>query len=104
MEEDLYDFISCSNCVIDTINFSLCRPYKDFGRGFYCTEIKEQADLMAKRVANIYGGIPYVTAFELDEKIYENEQLHIRVFTKPTREWLSLYLIIGIENSQMLRA
>lgn len=76
-----------SNCVIDTINFSLCRPYKDFGRGFYCTEIKEQAELMAKRVANIYGGIPYVTAFELDEKIYENEQLHIRVFTKPTREW-----------------
>lgn len=49
-----------SNMVIDEIDLNKCRPYKDFGQGFYCTEIKEQAELMAKRVARIYGGTPYV--------------------------------------------
>ena len=46
--------------VIDEIDLNKCRPYKNFGQGFYCTEIKEQAELMAKRVARIYGGTPYV--------------------------------------------
>lgn len=50
-----------SNLKIDKIDFSKCRPYKDFGQGFYCTEIKEQAELMAKRVSRIYGGSPVVT-------------------------------------------
>ena len=32
-----------SNIVIDNINLAMCRPYKDFGRGFYLTDIEEQA-------------------------------------------------------------
>ena len=27
----------------DNINLAMCRPYKDFGRGFYLTDIEEQA-------------------------------------------------------------
>ena len=34
----------------------MCRPYKDFGQGFYLTVLREQAEKMAKRVATIYGG------------------------------------------------
>ena len=33
-----------SNIVIDSINLAMCRPYKDFGKGFYLTDIKEQAE------------------------------------------------------------
>ena len=29
-----------SNIVIDSINLAMCRPYKDFGRGFYLTDIR----------------------------------------------------------------
>ena len=47
-----------SNVVIDSINLALCRPYKDFGRGFYMTDIEEQAEKMAIRVSRIYGGTP----------------------------------------------
>ena len=65
-----------SNMIIENIDFKRCRPYKDFGQGFYCTEIKEQAELMAKRVANIYGGIPYVTIFELNEEVYKDDNLY----------------------------
>ena len=33
-----------SNTDIKEINLAMCRPYKDFGRGFYLTEMKEQAE------------------------------------------------------------
>lgn len=36
-----------SNMMIEKIDLSKCKPYKDFGRGFYLTEIKEQAEKMA---------------------------------------------------------
>ncbi|WP_080697196.1 DUF3990 domain-containing protein [Clostridium beijerinckii] len=58
-----------SNILIKEIDLSKLRLYKDFGQGFYCTEIREQAELMAKRVARIYRGTPYVNIFELDENI-----------------------------------
>ena len=40
-----------SNVDIKTIDLSKCSPNKDFGRGFYLTTIKEQAQRMALRVA-----------------------------------------------------
>ena len=52
-----------SNIVIDSINLAMCRPYKDFGQGFYLTDIKEQAEKMAVRVSKIYGGSPVVNTF-----------------------------------------
>ena len=45
-----------SNMDIKTIDFAKCKPYKDFGQGFYLTELKEQASGMARRTASIYGG------------------------------------------------
>lgn len=56
-----------SNVVIEEIDLAKCKPYKDFGQGFYLTEIKEQAFEMAKRTAKIYGGNPVVNEFEFDE-------------------------------------
>lgn len=45
----------------------MCRPYKDFGKGFYLTDIKEQAEKMAVRLSKIYGGSPVVNTFiEID--------------------------------------
>lgn len=35
-----------SNMKIDSINLAMCRPYKDFGRGFYLTDMKEQSERM----------------------------------------------------------
>lgn len=45
----------------------MCRPYKDFGRGFYLTDIEEQAERMAVRVSRIYGGIPVVNSYEIED-------------------------------------
>lgn len=49
-----------SNTDIKEIDLEMCQPYKDFGRGFYLTVMKEQAEKIAKRVARIYGGSPIV--------------------------------------------
>ena len=43
-----------SNTEIHEIDLRQCKPYKDFGRGFYCTTIFAQAAAMAKRVVRIY--------------------------------------------------
>ena len=59
-----------SNIIIENIDLNKCRPYKDFGKGFYCTTIKSQAELMAKRVAAIYGGTAVVTEFCMSDTIF----------------------------------
>lgn len=76
-----------SNIMIKNIDLNKCRPYKDFGKGFYCTTIKSQAELMAKRVAAIYGGIPVVTEFCMLDNIFQDENLAINEFETPSKEW-----------------
>lgn len=77
-----------SNTQIGKIDFQKCRPYKDFGRGFYLTEIKEQAVLMARRTASIYGGEPVVTDFDFDETgAMADPGLSIKQFEEPDEEW-----------------
>lgn len=76
-----------SNMIIDKIDLSKCRPFKDFGQGFYCTAIKEQAELMAKRVARIYGGTPEITKFEFDESILNSRKINSKTFENPSEEW-----------------
>lgn len=77
-----------SNTDIKSINLAMCRPYKDFGRGFYLTEIKDQALKMAKRVAKIYGGQPIVNIYEISDDFIEDMTLNIRRFADtPSEEW-----------------
>ena len=76
-----------SNIGIKTIDFARCKPYKDFGQGFYLTEIEEQAAIMAKRTASIYGGEPVVSIFEFDEAGLSDKSLSIKRFEEPNEEW-----------------
>ena len=70
-----------SNIMIERIDLSKCRPYKDFGQGFYLTEIKAQAEQMARRTSAIYGGEPVVTEFEFDETALNT--LAVKTFETP---------------------
>jgi len=76
-----------SNVYIHNIELQKCRPYKDFGRGFYCTTIKSQAELMAKRVATIYGGKPCITQFKLDESIFTDPDVNVKKFEGASKDW-----------------
>ena len=76
-----------SNTAVEIVDFDKCKPYKDFGRGFYLTEIEQQAVLMAKRTASIHGGVPVVSKFEFDESAFDDPVLSIKHFHQPDREW-----------------
>ena len=75
-----------SNTDIKEINLAMCRPYKDFGRGFYLTVLKEQAEKMAMRVSRIYGGISVVNVYEIDDSFIEIVDLNIKNFGEETSE------------------
>lgn len=74
-----------SNTIIEQIDLSKCKPYKDFGQGFYLTAIREQAERMARRTSAIYGGEPVVTEFEFDETALN--VLSVKTFEEPSEEW-----------------
>ena len=78
-----------SNTDIKEINLAMCRPYKDFGQGFYLTVMKEQAEKMAKRVARIYGGSPVLNEYDIDDSFLEMKDLRIKDFGMETsKEWV----------------
>ena len=81
-----------SNTKVEEIDLSKCRKYKDFGQGFYCTTIKKQAEFMAERVTKREGGTKNVNTFELDEGIFEDKELNIKKFDKPSKEWATFIL------------
>jgi len=81
-----------SNLEIERIDLNICKPYKDFGRGFYTTEFEEQAFNMAKRTVRLFGGKPCVTKFLIDDTEFENCGITKKKFDTPTDEW-ALFVI-----------
>ena len=77
-----------SNVSVEKIELKLCKPFRDFGRGFYLTDIQSQAEKMAERTARIKGGKPVLNIFEIDDNFQKNENLKIKDFSSvPTEEW-----------------
>lgn len=76
-----------SNTHIESVDLSKSKPYKDFGKGFYLSDSKVQAEQMAKFKALTLGGGPIVTAFEVDDNILESCVLKVKVFREYTEEW-----------------
>lgn len=82
-----------SNVTIEEIDLSLCKPYKDFGKGFYLTDIKSQAEDMAVRRVRLSGfGKPTVTTFEFDETVLNDRSLHTLSFPNVSVEWAKFVL------------
>lgn len=76
-----------SNVAIEKIELDRCRPYKDFGKGFYLTDIRSQAERMAARTARMFQGEPVLTCFEFDLEEAIRKGLSIKVFNSPDEEW-----------------
>lgn len=74
-----------TNCEITKIDLRQCSPNKDFGRGFYLTDIKKQADYMALRRQRQAGwDEPLVLDYESDEHLLTDRPLRVKRFEKPT--------------------
>ena len=63
-------------------------PYKDFGRGFYASPVREHSWRMARRTAKISKkGSPCVTAFFFEDELLSDADLNIKQFAGPGSEW-----------------
>ena len=78
-----------SNVAIDAIDLSKGMKDKDFGKGFYLTDIRSQAEEMAKRRTRIVGfGTPIITEFSFDDSLLNSDELNVKIFPdEPTVEW-----------------
>lgn len=78
-----------SNVAIHKIDLSKSFADKDFGKGFYLTDIESQAEAMAQRRVRIMGsGSPIVTAFEFNDDILHQSNLNIKIFPdEVSAEW-----------------
>lgn len=89
-----------SNLGIDYIDLSLCQVGKDFGCGFYLTDLEEQAKDMATRRAKLAKrGTPIVTSYSFDETLLNDGDLLVKRFEVPTEEW-ALFILANRNNEE----
>lgn len=81
-----------TNMYFDKIDLSKCMPYKDFGQGFYLTNIREQAYDMAKRKSRRFGN-PIIHTYQIDDMILQGEgDCKVLKFEEPNEEWAEFIL------------
>lgn len=76
-----------TNCDFSVIDLTKTKPYKDFGRGFYVTDIQQQAHDLARNRCKIWGGTPCVQEYEFDETNLHSNNLNVLRFEKVCIEW-----------------
>ncbi|MDR3351306.1 MAG: DUF3990 domain-containing protein [Prevotellaceae bacterium] len=73
---------------IRSIDLSMSRHNRDFGRGFYVTKLHEQAQAWANRKGEDHHTEGVVTEFEFDEYIWEDDEMRTLRFETYSKEWL----------------
>lgn len=81
-----------SNNRIDVVDLDKSKPYKDFWKGFYLSDNKDQASEMANFKSLISGGTPIVTVFEFDALGLDSSDLKIKRFDSYSDEWLDFII------------
>lgn len=88
-----------SNVFIEKIDLTRSHPDKDFGKGYYLTDIRTQAEAMSIRRVRIAGeGEPTLTVYSFDESQLHSPKLRVKVFDEPTGEW-ALFVLSNREAS-----
>ena len=83
-----------SNVAIKEIDLTKGRLGKDFGKGFYLSEDKQQAMRMAMLVTHREGfGQPIITSFLFDETILFSNKLNILYFDSYSKEWAEFVIL-----------
>jgi len=76
-----------TNMDFKEIDISHTHLFKDFGQGFYLTDIFSQAKAMADRKVYTNGGSPIVQVYEFDAIHLEDGSLKVKRFEQPSKEW-----------------
>ncbi len=74
-----------TNIDFDKIDIKKTKKYKDFGQGFYLTDIKSQAEEMAEKRSLMFGGTTVVQEYEFDETILASSDINVLKFDSVCR-------------------
>ena len=77
---------------ISVIDLSKCEIGRDFGKGFYVTKIRKQAEFWAKRKGRIHSSDGIVTEYTFYDNAFENCNLEILRFDGYNEEWLDFVI------------
>lgn len=76
-----------TNTDFDQIDLTKSNKYKDFGQGFYLTDIRTQAEELAAKKSRLFGGYPVIQEYEFDESLLTDSDLNILRFDAPSTVW-----------------
>lgn len=76
-----------TNVDFTCIDLAKSNKYKDFGQGFYLTDIRSQAEQLATKKARLFGGYPVIQEYDFNEKMLQNGGLNVLKFESPCTEW-----------------
>ena len=92
-----------TNIDFGEILLSRCRPNKDFGQGFYLTDIRSQAEAMAIRRCEFEEtGVPIVQEYEFDENMLAGGLLDVLRFDGASEEWAEFILMNRMAKGQRM--
>jgi hypothetical protein len=77
---------------IEEIALEKCRPYTDFGKGFYVTKYKKHAENWAKKSGKINKTDGYITAFNFLDNSFLDNICKKKYFEGYTDEWLDFII------------
>jgi hypothetical protein len=86
-----------SYTTIENIDFAFCRKRRDFGKGFYVTKIRSQAEYWAVRKGEDNDTEGVITEFQFDEVFFEDEDLKALRFDGYSEEWLD-FIVLNRKN------
>jgi len=89
-----------SYTLINEIDIEKCRPYTDFGKGFYVTKYKYHAENWAKKAGRKYNTDGYVTVFNYLDSSFSDYILKKKIFNGYTEEWLDF--IVNNRNEESI--
>lgn len=76
-----------TNVDFNAIDLTKSNKYKDFGQGFYLTDIRIQAEELAAKKSRLFGGFPIIQEYEFDESLLASDDLRVLKFDTPSIEW-----------------
>ncbi|MDR3338796.1 MAG: DUF3990 domain-containing protein [Candidatus Symbiothrix sp.] len=82
-----------SYMAIDTVDLDYCRDNKDFGKGFYVTKFKQQAEDWSKIIGKTHKTQGVVTEFTFNERAFTDKSLKVLRFSEYNDEWFDFIIL-----------
>jgi hypothetical protein len=92
-----------SYMLIEEIDLSKCESKTDFGKGFYVTKLRKQAEIWAARKGRDKKTKGVVTEYDFDEYFFESDKVKVLRFDDYDDDWLN-FVVLNRKNRKNRQA